>query len=81
MNAQAQVIPMHNQANEFNEVGLASKALLVSLTISMPSGTKKDKEASTETAASHQAAEEAVSVNKRLWPKPAMQLFCPLYDS
>jgi hypothetical protein len=79
--ATAQVIPMHT--NEFNGlapsevegIGLASKALLVSLTISMPSGTKKDKDASTEAAASHQASEEAVSVNKRLWSKTAMQLF------
>lgn len=71
----AQVIPMTQNTTEFNEVGLASKALLVSLTISMPSGTKKDKDASTEAAASHQADKDAVSVNKRLWAKDAMQLF------
>jgi hypothetical protein len=66
---------MNQNTHEFDEVGLASKALLVSLTISMPSGTKKDKDASAETAASHNAAADAVSVNKRLWSKDAMQLF------
>lgn len=71
----AQVLPFNQTTTEYTEVGLASKALLVSLTIRMPPTTKKDQEASEETAASHQANEKAVSVNKRLWPKDAMQLF------
>jgi hypothetical protein len=66
---------MNQSSSEFDEVGLASKAMLISLTISNPSGTKKDKDASVETAASHQADKDAVSVNKRLWSKEAMQLF------
>jgi hypothetical protein len=77
MNASATVIPMNisANANEFNEIGLASKAMLVSLVIRKPGGTKKDKEASKETAQQHYASEEAVSVNKRLWSKEAMSLF------
>lgn len=74
MQAAAQAIP-EQPPSHVAEVGLASKAMLVSLTINKPSGTKKDNDASKENAASHHADEEWSSVNKRLWSKEAMQLF------
>lgn len=74
MNAAAQTIPIQS-TSDITEVGLANKAMLVSLTINKPSGTKKDEVASKENAASHQADEEWASVSKRLWSKEAMQLF------
>lgn len=74
MNAVARTLPQQN-TNDITEVELPNKALLVSLTINKPSGTKKDMDASKENAASHQADEEWASVNKRLWSKEAMQLF------
>lgn len=74
MNATARTIPVQN-TSDITKAGLARRAMLISLTINKPSGTKKVTDASKENAASHQAGEEWSSVSKRLWSKEAMQLF------
>lgn len=54
---------------------LTKKAMLVSLTVKVPSTTKKDKQATQEVTASHHAAEGVARVNKTLYPKEATKGF------
>jgi hypothetical protein len=54
---------------------LTQKAMLVSLTIKVPSTTKKDKQATQEVTQSHHAEEGVARVNKTLYPKEATQGF------
>lgn len=57
------------------EGAITKKAMLVSLTIKMPTTAKKDKDASKETTASHHADEEAAHVTKKLYAKEVTQDF------
>lgn len=60
---------MQTQLPEGFDHAITKKAMLVSLTIKMPSTGRKDKEASKEVTESHHADEESAYVSKKLYNK------------
>jgi len=58
-----------------NPESLTDRAMLVSITISMPSNSKQDKDSTEEVTSSHQASDGAARVNKTLFDKEAVKTF------
>ena len=69
-----QTNPVHPISNAIH-TPLSEKAMLVSLTIRMPSNSKQDKEASDEVSSNHDTKEGLARVNKSLFDKEAVKGF------
>jgi hypothetical protein len=66
---------MNNPNPVMNPESLTERAMLVSITIKVPSNSKQDKDSTSEVTASHHAADGAARVNKTLMPKDVVQTF------